>query len=294
MLGKLMKYEWKETWKAGCGVLFVMAVGTLLGFLGLRGMISGGDRMEWIYAYGSDSLEFGAAMMQMAGAFSIMLFVMVLTFSVFFMFIYLVVRYYRTMFSSQGYLTHTLPVRKWELFWSKVLVSGFWLIIVYIGLLVSVFGLILLTAGAEASVEEVLQAFRELGKIMNQVLLSMNIDDTTLVVGTIVTMVLTPFLSLVMTFGAFTIGQLFSGSRVVVCFVVYFGIIIVQYILQLVMRGVLVAGISNAQAGTDRALDGVNWYLFLSVYGKLAVSIALAAGVYLWSMHVLNKKLNLK
>lgn len=294
MLGKLMKYEWKETWKAGCGVLFVMAVGTLLGFLGLRGMISGGDRMEWIYAYGSDSLEFGAAMMQMAGAFSIMLFVMVLTFSVFFMFIYLVVRYYRTMFSSQGYLTHTLPVRKWEIFWSKVLVSGFWLIIVYIGLLVSVFGLILLTAGAEASVEEVLQAFRELGKIMNQALLSMNIDNTTLVVGTIVTMVLTPFLSLVMTFGAFTIGQLCSGARVFMGFVVYFGIIIVQYILQLVMRGVLVAGISNAQAGTDRVLDGVNWYLFLSVYGKLAVSIALAAGVYLWSMHVLNKKLNLK
>lgn len=294
MLGKLMKYEWKETWKAGCGVLFVMAVGTLLGFLGLRGMISGGDRMEWIYAYGSDSLEFGAAMMQMAGAFSIMLFVMVLTFSVFFMFIYLVVRYYRTMFSSQGYLTHTLPVQKWELFWSKVLVGGFWLIITYLGLMVSIFGLIMLTAGAEASVEEVLQAFRELGKIMNQALLSMNIDNTTLVVGTIVTMVLAPFLSLVMTFGAFTIGQLCSGARVFMGFVVYFGIIIVQYILQLVMQGVLVAGISNAQAGTDRALDGVNWYLFLSVYGKLAVSIALAAGVYLWSMHVLNKKLNLK
>ena len=286
MLGKLMKYEWKETWKAGVGVLFAMAAATLLGWLGMGGLLSDSDKMENLYAYGSETLEFGAAMMQMAGVFSILLFTMVLMFSVFFMLIYLIVRYYKTMFSDEGYLTHTLPVQKWEIFLSKVLVGGFWLIIVYIGLMASIFGFVILAAGTELGMAELLEGMKEIGRAFSQVLYGTALDDGLLMLGTILYMILSPFLVLVFAYGSFTIGQLCHGARVFMGFVVYFGIGVIQYILQIVMKASLVAGI--------RTDDAFSRYLYLNVFGRLILSVGLAVGIYLWSMHVLNKKLNLK
>lgn len=286
MLGKLMKYEWKETWKAGVGVLFAMAAATLLGWLGMGGILSNSDRMDSIYAYGNETLEFGAAMMQMAGVFSILLFTMVLMFSVFFMLIYLIVRYYKTMFSDEGYLTHTLPVQKWELFLSKVLVGGFWLIIVYIGMMASIFGFILLAAGTEVGMEELLEGMKELGQAFSQVICGTGLDDGVLWLGSILYLILSPFLVLIFAYGSFTIGQLCHGARVFMGFVVYFGIGVIQYILQIVMKASLVAGI--------RTDDAFSRYLYLNVFGRLILSVVLAAGIYFWSMHVLNKKLNLK
>ncbi|MDO5100503.1 MAG: hypothetical protein Q4D52_02900 [Eubacteriales bacterium] len=57
-------------------------------------------------------------------------------------YIFTAIRFYKSMFTHQGYLTHSLPVSRHALIWSKVLVSFFWLTVLGILLGTTVFALI--------------------------------------------------------------------------------------------------------------------------------------------------------
>lgn len=289
MLGKMMKYEWKETWKTGLGVMFAMFAATLLGFLGLRGVQADGN---WEEVYENSSLVFGMSMLKMASVFSIVLFAIVLVCATFYMLVYLIIRFYSTMYSSRGYLTHTLPVSKSCIFLSKVLVGGIWLIIVYLGVFASSLGIVLLIAGEEYNFADFLKMITEFGTAFNEILGMAGIQGYALYVATLFYMLLSPFLTLVIFFGSFTIGQLCRGARVFMGFVVYFAICLIQYILNFVMKAFML--VYAQQIAEEGAMSGIQWYVYFHAYGRLFVTILIAVGVYAWSIHILNKKLNLK
>ena len=193
MLGKLIKYEWKNIWKAGVLMLLGMFVVTVIGCVVLRmpgGLvteIADGNNMNATQSWFVLSLG---------------------------------IRFYRSMYTDEGYLSHTLPVTANQLFLSKVLVSGVWYLFITIGIGISVVALIvslmtgLLNIGELSSVltqyngniwEFLADAFYELGSTYEE---EMGINLLHYGITLLLTYVAGPFIAMVTLFGALTIGQL--------------------------------------------------------------------------------------
>lgn len=114
MLGKLMKYEFKYTARTMLTTFAALAAATLMGSLALFQMARGNAADE----------TFG----------SIVSIVMLIIYGIAIIgvycvdFIYLAWQYYKTMYSSRGYLTHTLPVSPAAVFGSKILTFFVWML----------------------------------------------------------------------------------------------------------------------------------------------------------------------
>ena len=113
MLGKLMKYEWKATWKLLLTANLVTVVMAVLAWA-----------LENVVKYPS---EFSLVdFMQTIVLFTF--FISVLAVSVGTV-IYLIHRFYTSTYGDQGYLLHTLPVDTHHIIIAKVLVSTIWMLI---------------------------------------------------------------------------------------------------------------------------------------------------------------------
>lgn len=140
MLGKLIKYEFKHTTRTMVVTYAALAAATLMG------------------AFALYRLNFKTTDSTFV---SIMSIVMVVLYAIVIIgvycvdFIYLCYHYHKTMYSSQGYLTHTLPLSPAAIFGAKILVFFVWMLV---STLLSVFSfLILLQAGTGGSfLEEVM------------------------------------------------------------------------------------------------------------------------------------------
>lgn len=127
MLGKLFKYEFKNTYKLMFIIYGIMAFVTILGCIAMYGNSDPAGVTNQI-----QEIFFTAAMVfYVLGVFA--LFVV--------SYVYMCVHFYKTMYSDQGYLTHTLPVGQMSTFNVKLLVSFCWLLLSLIILFLSIFAL---------------------------------------------------------------------------------------------------------------------------------------------------------
>ena len=106
MLGKLMKYEWKNIWKAGTLMLLGMLVVTVIGCVVLR--MPGGLVTE--IADGNNMNATQSWFVLSSFVATLILYVIMLLASTWGMLIFLGIRFYRSMYTDEGYLSHTLPV----------------------------------------------------------------------------------------------------------------------------------------------------------------------------------------
>lgn len=106
MLGKLMKYEWKNIWKAGTLMLLGMLVVTVIGCVVLRmpgGVVTG-------LLDNNDINATQSWFVLSSFVATLILYVIMLLASTWGMLIFLGIRFYRSMYTDEGYLSHTLPV----------------------------------------------------------------------------------------------------------------------------------------------------------------------------------------
>ena len=113
MLGKLMKYEWKATWKFMCLANLMILIMTILADITVK--------LDFFSYQRDNMLQFIAMMVMMTYVLS--MFAMVIGVAIF-----LIYRFYTSTYSDQGYLLHTLPVDKHHIIIAKVLVSALWII----------------------------------------------------------------------------------------------------------------------------------------------------------------------
>ena len=111
MLGKLIKHEWKSTYKMGCLMLVVIALITVFGWLAFQTPM-------WKSLSRND---FSFGWLDIFGFLTLMMYVLLLVGVNFGILIYLGVRFYKTMYTDEGYLTHTLPVES-----TSCLSARFW------------------------------------------------------------------------------------------------------------------------------------------------------------------------
>ena len=282
MLGKLIKHEWKSTYKV-CGLIFIcVALFTLLSCISLR--------MPSIYSAMTyrDGGAFGV--LDAMGALTFVLYVLTLLGASYGVIIYLGVHFHKSMYTDEGYLTHTLPVTVHQLFVSKILVGAVWMLLVGAAIIVSVVGLLytfmcMYMPGTPAEVTGVLaesfsQLFEELGSDIQAELVH-------LTVSTVLTVVVGPFCSAAILFGSITLGQLFTRYRALMAIVCYIVVNILQSVLSFLIQIPLTIG--YVMAGSDPVA-----YYAKTFDWSLVLSLITGVLLYFASYMVLTRKFDIE
>lgn len=292
MLGKLMKHEWKNINKVGGIMILLMAAVTAIGciMLHLPGITA-------LFSEGGNLSEIELVGWILMGVMTLLIYIFMLIGATYGMFIFLGVRFYRTMYTDQGYLTNTLPVTAHQLLISKMLVSGIWYFIIGIAVVVSILalffslfnGLLRDTLAAEGYsiwgymgmlFSEMVEAYEEMGMNMTNVAVTMGIM-----------MVVSPFATIVVLFGSLTLGQLSKKHKGLMGVLAYFGVVFVNMIISSIVQ--IVNSVRLSLAVMSDPYGEVTMDTSGSYISSLIVVVVLAVVLYCTSHHILTKKLNM-
>ena len=291
-----MKYEWKNIWKAGTLMLLGMLVVTVIGCVVLRmpgGVVTG-------LLDNNDINATQSWFVLSSFVATLILYVIMLLASTWGMLIFLGIRFYRSMYTDEGYLSHTLPVTANQLFLSKILVSGVWYLFISIGIGISVVALVvslmtgLLNIGELSSVltqyngniwEFLADAFYELGRTYEE---EMGINLLHYGITLLLTYVAGPFIAMVTLFGALTIGQLSSKHKGFMGILVYAGVTILSSIIGSTVQSAFMFGANVANSASGITVSTNSAYDI-----NVITSLLLAAIMYGVSYYIMNRKLNL-
>ncbi len=283
MLAKLIKHEWKSVYKVGSILLIVIFAVTLLGYIGLRTPV-----MSALFADGNNLTERQSILVVFASVSSLMIYVMLLVGAMYGIIIYMGVHFYKTMYTEQGYLTHTLPVKTYQLLGSKVLVSGVWVFLIDVALYLSVAVLVI---GMLQGVMEGIQAdiaWDAFWRELIQGLALMNFETAHFLIILILMLLISPFVSVILLFGALTIGQLSGKHKLMMGILVYIGITVANYILNSLVQAIL--SFRYAASFTDELPLS---YMSLTYDISLIASCVVGAVICFVSHYIISKKLNL-
>ncbi|MCR5033434.1 MAG: hypothetical protein K6A92_11315 [Lachnospiraceae bacterium] len=155
MLSKLIKHEWKDTWRMPAGLMLVLALLTVIG------IFIGSDMGNFLEA------SFDSNVSGVLTGLYFFSYVIVVCFSTFAIWIYFILRFKNNMYGTEAYLMHSLPVSASEHIASKTIVNLIWTILSALGVLTSIAVFILSHAGDIdwsmflADVSDFLNYFRE-------------------------------------------------------------------------------------------------------------------------------------
>ncbi len=293
MLGKLIKYEWKSTYKMGGIILLVIAVMTLLGTLGF--VLPLNLIME-------DSGELGESpmgvFMGMMMLMSMMLYIFALIGASYAMMIYQGVHFYKTMYTDEGYLTQTLPVTPRQLLFSKTFVAGIWTMLIGLSIMVSIVILFstffssIITPSAWQEFEEMWRELqRELQREMTQEMsVQINLSVLHFCLSMLLLLLVTPFCTMMTMFGALTIGQLSRKYKALVGILSYFGVMIVQSVIMQFLQFIFTFGSAMFRFSAQMPFYGNTAGTYDST---IVVSLIMGISMYFVAHYILTKKLNM-
>lgn len=281
MLGKLIKYEWKNVYKVECLLLIVIFSFTLVGAVLFHTPI--GDYMfggsMW---YDSDPMAFFWLMTFLS---SIFMYIVIIIGAVYGSMIYLGVRFHKTMYTDEGYLSHTLPVTAHQLMGSKILVAALWSFIIECAVGASIIALVV--SAMLADDPSIFTHRSDYERILGGYSMENILSDAHTLLSYGVTIFGTPFMSVTTLFGALTIGQLSKKHKGMMGIIVYFGIIFVRTVLTSIAQSVGSAIVLADSSWSDHL------YLFFSIDLKLIIMASIAVGLYFLSHYIIEQKLNL-
>lgn len=265
MLGKLIKFDLKSGARIFFllhGILFAAALAGRFAFM--------------------DQLDFNEVTPALVSSIilfsSVMLFLLIAV--CFCTWLLIAVRFYRSLFSGEGYLTWTLPASAVQHLWSKIISGIIWYVLDCI--IISDAVLILVTG------RNVTEAY---SMIEPEVTAELGISLGSFGLWLFVLMIISCFSSVITTYFCVTVGQLFPAHRVLCAVAVYFiSGLIVQFIsmgLMLLFR--LLPGISFY----SRSDDLIAQYLFEALGLSIAIMFAVSVIEYIGTHYIMKRKINL-
>lgn len=287
MLGKLIKHEWKGTYKIGCLMILALAVISFFGWLAFQTPMW--QQLSGEEYYGELST------LDLLSLVTLMMYAFMLVGVSYGTIIYMAVRFYRTMYTDQGYLTHTLPVSKNKILISKILVSGIWYVLITIGILISVVILMVSLFSVvlpDVHWNDIAEFFELYGDEFVAVLRDeLGINLAYWGVLLIVSSIVAPFCTMTIIFGAISIGQLFTKHRVLMAIVSY---VVISILNMVVSSAVQSATSMNALVEMTSETTAFNNYMNNSVLSAMGLSLFMAVVLYLVSYFVTSRKLNME
>ena len=278
MLKKLFVHEWKDTWKLMTILNAAMLAVALIGV-----MVFNHNNLDKIM--NTERFQFGTMMgfMSYMMVYVVGIGVLAVVSTLFFF-----IRFYRNLYTDQGYLMHTLPVTSNDLMLSKTLVAFIWKLI---SSLVVVFSIMILVASMmEGGISEL---FKGIAEGLSE--LEISNGKAVLFVLTFILMTIGSMLFSVMKgYAAISIGQQISKNKVLSSIGIYIGISMAIQLITNLLTQSLVFGMG---AGIEKGLFA-NWEptenTILVIYLVAALlTLAASAGLYILSLSFMKNKLNL-
>ncbi len=257
MLGKLLKHEWKATARKYGLFYLILAAITLFAAI--------------IHGIPTDNIYFNMGEVALLAVYVVSLI------GVFFCSTGMaIVRFYKNMVSDEGYLTFTLPVKVWQLVFSKFLVAFVWQMVTIVLCILSVLGVFVVGHVELKEFSEVLSLLGgEFGRMVP-------VFGIMLVVNTVY--------QLMIYYLSMAIGQLFGTYKILASVIAYCALVfVIELVLLLVIIGVfgMVGFMEMSMSMTT--MDGMaNFYLIFT-----CLSAALGVAAYFVTCYLLRKKLNL-
>ena len=275
MLRKLYKYDLKSVSLLLVILHAVLLVYTVIGRIGI--FIA-----ERAQAFVSPE---ASRLWGIAGAFYIVGFILFILAIVIATVVYLAVRIQKNLFSDEGYLTHTLPVKPTQILWSKVFVIWTWSVIDFICVMISVFTLITY----KDTLPEILKgASTFFGTLFGSFGFTNWLEEViTLLAGLSQYFGFYPLLLLF----AMCLGNLFKSHKIMGTLLSFFGLNIVLSFLS-TMITFIIPGLSPfMQANLTQ--DNLSVYSGRLMIFTLVWNILFCAIFFVGSRYILTKKLNL-
>jgi len=275
MLRKLYKYDLKSVSLLLVILHAVLLVYTVIGRIGI--FIA-----ERAQAFVSPE---ASRLWGIAGAFYIVGFILFILAIVIATVVYLAVRIQKNLFSDEGYLTHTLPVKPTQILWSKVFVIWTWSVIDFICVMISVFTLITY----KDTLPEILKgASTFFGTLFGSFGFTNWLEEVIpLLAGLSQYFGFYPLLLLF----AMCLGNLFKSHKIMGTLLSFFGLNIVLSFLS-TMITFIIPGLSPfMQANLTQ--DNLSVYSGRLMIFTLVWNILFSAIFFVGSRYILTKKLNL-
>lgn len=194
--------------------------------------------------------------------------------------ILLVVRFYKNLYTDEGYLTWTLPATAPQQLWAKIISGVIWEVS---SVLISAASLMILVSGdnvTDAYAQVAADITKSLGMPITQFGISMLIYS---LIGTLG--------SIVMLYLCVAIGQLFPGHRILCAIVTYFIMTAVIQILTFALMFAFKIGPGTIYAIAQERPTTHYIVTSFRLGGVMSVIIMIAA--YFGVQYIMNKKLNL-
>lgn len=204
-------------------------------------------------------------------------------------FVFGIVRFYKNLFSGEGYLSFTLPVTISDHLWTKMLAAGCFNIFTFVSVLIS---LAIMTSGKRLS-----DALKTLSDIVKAGYSYVGGTNMTLyILEGLALLLLTAFTQILLFYACIALGQLFRKNRVIGAVVVYFVYYTVTQILSTILVVILTMAGSFlplnrfAQFVVDHPLGTIHLYMC----GLFILQLAMSIVYYVVTHTVIRKKLNLE
>lgn len=291
MLGKLLKYEWKGFRGPLLIMLIVLASTTALT---CSVILTINPKLD-------DTLT-GYSVMALI--LSILLYYFGIIGCTLGIMLFIAIRFYKTCYTDQGYLTHTLPVSTQKILNVKIIAS----VAAVMLMLLAIAGSILIIAEVGmnhiftiameenqlyyADVKEVRRIFfKELSTELMEFESELGISFKAYIIYMIVYFIISVIANIVTVLGCVSVGQLYTKHRIIGAIGAYFA---VQFILQML-------GYFASMPMYTSMLNG-NKYENITVFGILSPSmnltlffiVVVAVIMYFINLNMMTKKLNLE
>ena len=222
--------------------------------------------------------------------------------------IYLIVSYYRNLFSAPGYLTFTLPTSSWSLLNSRMIVGFAWSLL---NVILSI-GSAMLLIGAATGFQNYASVVGEF--LTGTFVLDLGTDTTAssmtllemfgfsplqLCLILILMLIGSCFSGVAMGYGSVTIGQLYAKHKVAGAVVTYIALNFLTQILTGVLMIAIVIRTLPTLISMENDLDAAASITFMQSFyhplmlGTTIITLVIGVGCYVASGIIMKKKVNL-
>lgn len=272
---KLLKYDLKATSRL---IIPITIISLVLGLISR--ILLGASAKQAIDSFNSNT----SLMYMLTGLATMLVFFILIILSIVIFWV-IVTNFWSSLFSDEGYLYHTLPVKPYQLLLSKLLCANIWQILM-------LFVIIIFTAGALTLIpkEEIMSFINNFSSFMTEIPYA----DAVKLVNMIIMYAILAFLSVnvqyLIIFMSMAAGQLVNEHKKLVSFGCYIGISIgIQTISQSLTAMFLIT--PNTQANT------YNYYTDMLFYPQIIliiINLAICISLFMGISYIFKNKLNLE
>lgn len=257
MLTKLISHEWKDTFKVPALLLTIMVLlsAASLIYFSVADQASAGTDLNV-----RNFVLYIACILILSGLSMILM-------------IYFTIRFYKNLYTDEGYLMHTLPVKPWMLIVSKLTIGTIWFYLIDLLLVgaITLITLIALPTMAYFSPEDLLelrtmfQSYHTIFTVPSILFLAIPV----MIIGSV--------FSLLTIYASISLGQLFSNHKVLASILCYLGLSTILSTAVMLLTAPTTAGvfiIQSTSANPMADFASIYWPIMLiSLFANLVLCV---------------------